>query len=187
MGANRSEPKPRYSFWGGETEYISTDAAFLCCDREPWTPTGDNPLPADVRAMERTLLAEVPFRDTSQIWLTVHRDRPAPHKPGPKLFKRDDLREWAERTGRRAPFLFPEDRASSETKDPATLSTREETACLKILAAIIEKAYGPGTIEDLKKQRSDKFGIILREVAKHFEMNETTIRKYLKKLPDLPS
>jgi uncharacterized SAM-dependent methyltransferase len=83
--------------------------------------------------------------------------------------------------------LFPEDRASGETKDPAILSTREETACLKILAAIIEKAYGPGTIVDLKKPRSDKFGIILRDIAKQFEMDEKTVRKYLKKLPDLPS
>ncbi|WP_295449644.1 hypothetical protein [uncultured Thiodictyon sp.] len=92
--------KPDYAFWDQQPEYVTHDAAFLCCDRNP--PQGIDFKDADYRKLEviaARLKREVPCRDVGK---SVY-------------FQRSDLRDWAESTGQRSamPFLFPEDRAES--------------------------------------------------------------------------
>lgn len=107
-------PKPDYAHWGAQPEYSLSDAAWLCCDLEPETPTRENPLPRRVSAMYARLDKEVSHTPSErktfhQGWLNgeVHTrtQRITPY------VRRDNLRQWAERTGQRGamPFLFPED------------------------------------------------------------------------------
>jgi hypothetical protein len=77
--------------------------------------------------------------------------------PGPCFFKRDDLREWAEATGRRcdAPFLFPEDREAVQTESVASepLKPRERTGTTRSDA--LDKAVKAARAALLKRRKRE--------------------------------
>lgn len=167
--------KPDYSLWDVRPGYTLSIACWLCCDLEPQNATPASPTPPKVRDMRALLLRGFPSRQ----------------------YTRGGLREWAERTGQREvmPFLFPEDRTDAQMSGkpepapkahPKLLSEREERWALEILAAVIEVKYGSGTVASLKQDRSPKTAMIARDVQKHFSArDDDSIRKYLKRLPDL--
>jgi hypothetical protein len=109
-------------------------------------------------------------------------------------FRPAELLRWAELKGYPVPEPLQPLLATVSARDPnprvressEDLSDREEGTVLKILAALIEVRYGPGTVEDVAVQppkKSARFGIVLDDVNKYFEMSDPTLRKYLKKLP----
>lgn len=132
-------------FWSDQPEYTLQNAAFLCCNREPGEANKtDWPR---IQAMERRLLTEVPFRDTSRTershnnWLGVDQDI---SHPGEKLFKREDLRAWAEKNGLRPKFLFPEEQNKNNiSKGQEGKPSRDRDNILRMLGlmarAVIDK------------------------------------------------
>lgn len=192
--------KPDYAFWGNQPEYNLNDAAHLCCDMEPqrWEL---HDIPRKLDAMARRIRAEVPCsRDTSQ---TTHSPnygggKPLPvHIPGDQFYSFDGLREWAERTGQREamPFLFPEDRTTQlepqasqkPTKEPGTVTTREEPAVLDILGALLKLKYGDGIFRRLGipdgKAGNGEFDRVYEDIAKHIKISPECLRGYLKRIP----
>jgi hypothetical protein len=96
--------------------------------------------------------------------------------PGPCFFKRDDLIEWAEKTGRKSalPFLFPEDRDAAQTESVAceppkprerTGTTRSDAlnkAIKAAHAALLKRHKHEPTAEEICTYlRDDPTGVVL--------------------------
>jgi hypothetical protein len=144
------EAKPDYDHWDQEREFTLRVAAWLCCDWEPRKETRDNPLPIRVSELERQLWRDgVLIDDTS-------RRAPAAFQldprngfvpiansftriiPGEKYVSRSALNEWAERTGRRPPFLYPDER---DNRKPKEWGFAHDTELLKIARLVIAEHW----------------------------------------------
>jgi hypothetical protein len=144
---------PDYTFWDGQEEFSQLVAAALCCDIEPEYWTRENPVPPKLREMEKRILQEVKYRDTSRterVWNQNWREWRTHHIQGERFFGRTKLKTWAETKGLRPPFLFPEDRNESK-EDRIRADTKESLLVMIALLsrALVEKAGpGAGTPED---------------------------------------
>ncbi len=175
--------KPDYEYWDAQPEYSYWDAAALCCDLEPesWN-WKTNPPPPRVDAMARRLKREVPSEDTTPRGYYVA-------ATSGLLFRRVNLRQWAEDTGQRAqmPFLFPEDREPEEAAEAPPMRADSREAFLMLIGllthALAEKG-GP----DLKTDRGPKQAGIIRELRKAARklgvpmdgLSDTTLQERLK-------
>ncbi len=97
------------------------------------------------------------------------------------------LRQFAEETGKRPPFLYEEERVARPTtrNASAAVSKKEEPSVLRILAAVLIKGWGPDIVENLKDEKSTMFGAVHQYVSSRFSISEGTLRKYVKRLPDI--
>ena len=185
--------KPDYEHWDAQPEYYRDDAAALCCDLEPepWN-LKTNPTPRRVSAMALRLQREVPSEDTTRRgteYNTSTREYYGIVTSKHRLFRRANLRQWAEATGQRAlmPFLFPEDREPEEAAEapPMRADSREALLLLiGLLAHALAEKGGP----DLKTDRGPKQAGIIRELRKAARklgvpmdgLSDTTLQERLK-------
>ena len=195
---------PNYAFWDLQDEFSPLHAAALCCDLEPenWTNNvNNNPVPVPVRVKEKQLREEVTLRVTRVMRRKMVFFDPSHYPHGlrdreprslfeevekdPRYF-RMDLRAWAEGKGLRPPFLFPEDRKKPST--PAEpYSDKEEKKLLEILSALLRTCYGGDVVEDLLSGKSSRFGEVYADISRRIDIDEKTLRKYLKRLPLPPA
>ena len=187
---------PNYTFWDAQDKFEPQVAAALCCDLQPelWS-LETNPPPVEVAVMEKRLRDEVRLRTTDVTRQTTVVTKSLVGLPDGELrtsveylktdphFRRSDLRAWAKQAGFQPRFLFPELRKSAGTKAADTLSATEEKTALKIISALVERRYGEGTVADLLKAKSTRFNLIYDDVRHYFDMDQKTLRKYLKQLP----
>lgn len=160
-------PKPDYAHWGAQPEYSLSDAAWLCCDLEPETPTREKPLPRRVSAMYARLDKEVSHTPSErktfhQGWLNgeVHTrtQRITPY------VRRDNLRQWAERTGQRGamPFLFPEDRDTGEDLETESLRVDTKEGYLFLIGLLVHTIADMGGPAMKTPKGPNKTGILER-------------------------
>jgi hypothetical protein len=172
--------RPNYLFWDRQDTYSPWDLSFLCLDEEPG-PRGRSYPSRQHAAVVVAILQDIKDKAVSKF--------------PDYQFRRSDLRDWAERTGRRfaMPFLFPEDREAPQDTPEAQppqqgeYTEKEEPMLLRLLDAVLRLRFGDACIDRLskpgKKHPDGEFDRIYREVASKMEIDSGTLRQYLKRLP----
>jgi|GEM_PF-6930844 len=175
MGNGKLAPR-LWNFWGRLKELTITQAAHLICNQVP--PV--EPSTCDQEVFE---IANRLYEYTSEYQST----RPT----GVDVYVPSEIFiHWCKDVGFEPAAWSPERRPkepkegeSTSNHEAGTVTDREEPSVLGMLAGVIEAKYGEGTVADLKAIKSDKFGQVYADISEWTGLTETTVRKYLKRLP----
>ena len=134
--------KPDYTRWDKVTAFSLREAAFLLCDKEPFEPTENHPVPPEVQAMMRQLNQGLaPDRDTGEreFYESFRHRQPAErHVPGEQYYLRETLEKWTADGKLWAPFLVPEQREPGCGNNwPFSYDTR----LLKVIREVIREHW----------------------------------------------